>query len=339
VLAIAKRWLAPNGDASRGVDGFRLDVPGDIPHPFWVEFRRVVKETKPDAYISGEIWQWAQPWLKGDQFDAVMNYQFAETAQAFFVNQKRADSPARFGRRCNDLVMHYPLQVALAQMNLFDSHDTDRLASMFVNPDLAYDAANRIQDNGPNYNSAKPADEQWKRMKQAVAFQMTFLGAPMIYYGDEAGMWGPDDPSNRQPMIWKDLEPYDDPDVAFRADLFEAYQRMIAIRNTLPALRTGFFRAVVTDDANKLFAFAREVDGSAVYVAMNRSGTKQSLTLPIEVPGLYVNYLDPEQTNVINATEAQGRGTVAIRNGAKRVASLKSITIELGPHESAVLAK
>ena len=89
-MAITKRWLAPDGDPSRGIDGWRLDVPGDIPHPFWIEWRKLVKSTKPDAYISGEIWTWAQAWLHGDQFDAVMNYRFADTCQAFFVNQKLA---------------------------------------------------------------------------------------------------------------------------------------------------------------------------------------------------------------------------------------------------------
>ena len=74
---------------------------------------------------------------------------------------------------------------------------------MFVNPDLPFDGGNRLQDNGPNYRKDKPNDGQWTRMKQAVTWQMTFVGAPMIYYGSEAGMWSPDDPSNRQPMIWR----------------------------------------------------------------------------------------------------------------------------------------
>src|SRR5205814_5670695 len=157
IMAITKRWLAPDGDARRGVDGFRLDVPGDIPHPFWIEWHKLVKNTKKDAYISGEIWDWAQPWLNdGDQFDAVMNYRFAIACQDFFVNQAKAITPTQFNTRLNQLIYTYPLQVALVQMNLFDSHDTDRFASMFMNPDLVYDASNRIQDNGAGYNPAKP---------------------------------------------------------------------------------------------------------------------------------------------------------------------------------------
>ena len=93
IMAITKRWLAPDGDPnSRGVDGFRLDAPEGIAHPFWAEWRQLVKAIKPDAYISGEIWGWAQSYLAGDQYDAVMNYQFAMASQQFFVNQKTAIS-------------------------------------------------------------------------------------------------------------------------------------------------------------------------------------------------------------------------------------------------------
>src|SRR2546430_4360427 len=127
---------------------------------------------------------------------------------------------------------------------------------MFVTRDVVYDASNRIQDNGPNYNPAKPGPTERLRQKQAVAMQMTFVGAPMIYYGDEAGMWGPDDPSNRQPMVWKDLEPYEDPEVKFDPEVFGAYQRAIAVREKLEALQTGFFRPLVADDGAGVYGFA-----------------------------------------------------------------------------------
>jgi glycosidase len=299
VLAIARRWLAPDGEASKGIDGWRLDVATDVPHPFWVDFRKLVKQTKPDAYICGEIWTPAQPWLKGDEFDAVMNYPFAMATQAFFVNQKDAITPSVFNSRLNALVYAYPLQVSLAQMNLLDSHDTDRFASMFVNPDLVYDAGNRIQDNGPKYNPAQPDAQQLRRMKQALVTQFTFLGAPMIYYGDEAGMWSPDDPSNRQPMVWKDLQPFDDPAVRFNDDLFKHYQKLIAIRHTFPALRTGFYRPVLTDDARGIFAYARELGGDRVYVAINRSDKQQTLTWDADPSDKALrNYLSPDDGSV-----------------------------------------
>ncbi len=344
IFEITKRWLAPDGDASRGVDGWRLDVPGDIPHPFWRDWRKLVKETKPDAYITGEIWTWAQPWLEGDQFDAVMNYRFAVAAQEFFVNVDYASSPTAFAERCAEMINAYPYQVTLAQQNLFDSHDTDRLASMFVNPDLPYDGANRIQDNGPSYSPAKPNATQWQRMRQAVTFQHTFVGAPMTYYGNEAGMWSPDDPSNRMPMTWKDLEPYDDPQVKFKPDLFDHYRRVIAIRHRLPALRLGSFSVLVADDETGVFAFKRQLGDQTVYVVLNRSDKKRTVSVPLDErdrgKGMY-NWLDPDSVTLSDPDPAKpdARSTVepkpvidmALTNSATK-------TVELEPYTSAILA-
>jgi cyclomaltodextrinase / maltogenic alpha-amylase / neopullulanase len=282
IMAITKRWLAPDGDPSKGVDGFRLDVPNDVPHPFWVDWRKLVKETHPGAYITGEIWTNAQPWLQGDQFDATMNYPFAKECQRFFVNVKKASTPSDFAGHMQELIDDYPFQVSLVMQNLFDSHDTDRFASMFVNPDLEYDQSNRIQDNGPNYSPAKPTPVQYVRMRQAVAFQMTFVGAPMIYYGDENGMWSPDDPSNRQPMVWQDLEPYDDPEVKFNPEQFEFYQRAIAIRRQIPALQVGLYHTIRTDNGNGTMVFSRSLEGQSVYVVLNRSNHEQRIDFRVD---------------------------------------------------------
>jgi cyclomaltodextrinase len=320
IMAITRRWLAPDGDPSRGVDGFRLDAPEGIAHPFWAEWRQLVKSIKPDAYISGEIWSWAQSYLQGDQYDAVMNYQFAIASQQFFVNQKTAISCQQLSNRADQLIFNYPFQVALVNQNLFDSHDTDRVASMFVNPDLPYDGADRIQDNGPHYNPAKPNAQQRQRMLQEVAWQMTFVGAPMIYYGDEAGMWSPDDPSDRQPMIWKDLQPYDDPQVTFDQGKFDWYQRLIAIRSSLPALQTGFFRVIRADDARGIFVFARELGNQHVYVALNHSQRPQTIEFtPNETASQFVDWLEPAESTLLEVNDSGvQRPQIAVKHGAAR---------------------
>jgi glycosidase len=341
VLAITKRWLAPDGDKSKGVDGWRLDVPGDIPHPFWVEFRQVVKSTNPDAYITGEIWPWAQPWLKGDQFDAVMNYRWADAAQKFFVNQKNAMPPSGFNAYLNDIAFNYPFQVALVQQNLFDSHDTDRLASMFVNPDLDYDAANRIQDNGPKYKRDKPTPQMYTRMRQAVAAQMGFVGAPMIYYGDEAGMWSPDDPSNRMPMVWPEMK-FDDPQVKFDDKQFGFYQRAIAARRQLEPLQLGFFHATVIDDARGTYAFQRDLGDRHAYVVINRSDRDRTIKVPsTDADGTpLVNWLDPRQAEMINADGgAAARPLLKLKPGAKLIdVTGGAFSVTLKPFESAILS-
>ena len=342
IFAITRRWMAPNGDPGAGIDGWRLDVAPDIPHPFWIEWRRLVKSINPEAYISGEVWTWAQPWLQGDQFDGVMNYQFAIAAQDFFADDKTAIPPSKFSTRLNQLVYAYPLQSALVMQNLLDSHDTDRLASMFVNPDRGYDTANRLQDTGPDYGLARPDAVQRRRMKQAIVCQMTFVGAPMVYYGDEAGMWGPDDPSNRQPMIWRDLMPYDNPDVTFDADLFGWYRRTIALRLELDALRRGFFRTLIADDRTGVLAYARDLDNRHVYIVINRSPEARRVSFLLaqnDRDAMMIDWLDPAQARVVmdDTDGVDARPRLVPLAGAGRAAGA-GFTIRLEPYGSAVLA-
>jgi cyclomaltodextrinase / maltogenic alpha-amylase / neopullulanase len=318
IQAIARRWLAPDGDPSRGVDGFRLDAADLVPHPFWVEFRNTVKSIKPDAYISGEIWRWSQPWLRGDQFDAVMNYQFAIPSQGFFADERKSLSPTEFDERLSRLVYNYPLQVAFVQMNLFDSHDTDRMASWFLNPDLGYNRGDRLQDPKCTYNIAKPSPVDFVRMRQAVDFQMSFLGAPMVYYGDEAGMWGPSDPSDRMPMWWADRQPFDDPDFKFDAEQFSAYQRAIAIHNQLPELQAGLFHREMIDDSQGVYAFWRDDGRERAYVVLNRSDRARRVELPIASASSgteFVNWMDPREASVVpaNTDRAQSRPTLRVK--------------------------
>ncbi|MEO1235726.1 MAG: alpha-amylase family glycosyl hydrolase [Planctomycetota bacterium] len=304
IFDITRRWLDPDGDGdpSDGIDGWRLDVPGDIAHPFWIEWRQLVKSINPDAYITGEIWPWAHPWLQGDQFDAVMNYQFAMPAVDFFVDQETAISPSQFAQRLNRVAYSYPMQVSLAQMNLFDSHDTDRVASMFVNPDRNYDGQNRLQDSGPNYDKRKPNRVERARMKQAVVCKMTFVGAPMIYYGTEAGMWSPDDPSDRMPMSWPGMA-FDDPQVEFDEKIFEFYQRVIALRNSSVTLQLGAFFPTLTDDRAGVLAYERLLGDDRVTVVLNRSPRPRTVDLPL-ADGAYHDLLAEDTTDVVYKDDA-----------------------------------
>jgi glycosidase len=345
VMAITKRWLAPDGDPSRGIDGWRLDVANDIPHPFWRDWRKLVKETKPDAYIAGEIWSGAEPWINGgDQFDAVMNYQFAMPAQDFFVDVKTATPPSVFSQQLAQLCFRYPFQSSLVMMNLFDSHDTDRLPSMFVSPDRQYDEANRLQDNGPDYSPRKPNALERTRMLQAVAVQHAFVGAPMTYYGNEAGMWSADDPSNRQPMVWQDLEPYADPQVKFDQGTFDFFRRCIATRAALPALQLGDYFPVQIDDAAGVLVFGRRKGGQIVYVAINRSPDARDVSFAVSAGQsgkTFINYLDPQQAELTDpaAGEPAGRSGVKITGNGSLTAADGKITIPLPAYGTAILAE
>jgi glycosidase len=282
---ITRRWMDPNGDGdpSEGIDGWRLDVAPDVPSAFWIEWRKHVKAINPDAYINGEHWGEAPKYLQGDQWDAVMNYQFAIRALRFFADRKRKITATEFDRQLQQLLALYPLQVNMVMQNLYDSHDTDRLANMILNADRDYDQCNRPQDGCP-YDGSKPGDDAYRTLKLLTTFQMTFLGAPMIWYGNEVGMYGSDDPTCRKPMLWKDLQPYDDPREVVSDDVLAHFERLIAIRNRYPALRTGLFQTLMVHDINDVIAFKRTRGTEVVAVVINNSTRDQTIELPTPFP-------------------------------------------------------
>jgi glycosidase len=348
VLNITRRWLAPDGDASRGVDGFRLDYAQNVPRVFWVTYRKFVKSVKPDAYITGEIWTPATSYLSGDAWDATMQYPFANTVQAFFIGGSQKPITATvFAERLRQFNIIYPFQVSLDQMNLLDSHDTDRWASRFVNADHpAPEDPNPTGRGGRRpYNISKPTELEWQRMEQSVAVQMTYIGAPMVYYGDEVGMWGATDPDDRQPMIWKDLAPYDDPEVTFNQELFDRYVRLIAIHHRFAALQTGFAHTLLADDARNLLAYSRDLGDAHIYVVVNKSDTPQSVDLTIGPPDkdyAMIDWLDPVQAVVQNAAgkTQDGRPQIQAVSGVKPTVTAHKgkATISLKPWGAMLLA-
>ncbi|QDU70942.1 Neopullulanase 2 [Mucisphaera calidilacus] len=336
VFAITERWLAPDGNPDHGIDGWRLDVANEVPMTFWRAWRKHVKAVKPDAYIAGEIWTDASPWLQGDQFDAVMNYRFADAAQDFFADQENAITPSAFAQKLLEVALMYPAEVAAVQMNLFDSHDTDRLASMFRNPDRAYDGDNRLQDDA-DYDPGPPTDEEYQRLIQAVTCQMTYLGAPMIYYGNEVGMYSPDDPSNRMPMWWEDLMPYENPDFVIREDVFAAHQRLIAIRHALLPLRRGDFRIQSTNDEAGTLVYERRLDDHQVVVAINRSDQPRRVTVRLDENKAAVDWLNPAHARLLVDLDAAPDARPEIVATA-RIGLRGTIDIDLEPWGSAILA-
>lgn len=327
------------------MDGFRLDYAQNVPRVFWVTYRRWVKTVKPDAFIAGEIWTPATSYLAGDAWDATMQYPFADALQAFFIGGSKKEITASvFAGRLRQFITIYPFQVSLNQMNLLDSHDTDRWASRFVNADQppppAAPGARR-----PNYNTSKPTGLEWQRMEQSVAVQMTYAGAPMVYYGDEAGMWGATDPDDRQPMIWKDQAPYDDPEVIFNQDLFDRYVRLIAIRRHFATLETGFAHTVLADDARSLLVYSRDLGDAHVYVLVNRSATGQSIELPVAPPdagSAMIDWLDPAEAEVrdVSGNVADGRPEIQAIAGAKPavLSHHGKATVSLKPWGTMILA-
>jgi glycosidase len=308
IHAIVQRWMDPNGDGNPadGIDGWRLDVAEKVNPAFWRVFREWVRNVNPNAYLVGEVWweDWvngkmynAAPWLQGDMFDAVMNYRWAREAATYFAGSKTKIAASEFSQRLHKLLREYPEESNYALLNLYDSHDTDRIGSHILNGDLSYDKRVGAADN-KDYVVRKPGEAERATQKLMVLFQMTYLGAPVVYYGDEAGMWGGDDPDCRKPMLWQDIHyqhershpfgmPRPDDANAFNSDLFAWYKKMISLRNSNPVLQTGKCEFLASDDIKDVFAFARTSDTELVLVVVNNSIKEQKFVLPL--PKQYQN--------------------------------------------------
>lgn len=297
VFDITRRWMDPDGDGdpSDGIDGWRLDVAFCVPHGFWRKWRKHVKRINPEAYLTAEIVTLAKDYLQGDQFDAVMNYMWLFPSVSFF-SESANPMPARTLKKQLDVVRKaYPPDVTYVQQNLFDSHDVGRVLSMFNNPEILpienfdqYFNLSRVKHGG-SFRTTKPGTAALRALKQAVVFQMTYPGAPMIYYGTEVGLWGANDPCDRQTMLWDDIkyEPETHtpagrarsrpraPDKA----LFAFYRKAIALRNEHAVLRRGDLRWVKHDD-QRVLMYERTLGGERVRVVLNAGTKPASVRLP-----------------------------------------------------------
>ena len=247
---VAEYWI------KFGIDGWRLDVPGEIDDDeFWREFRRRVRAVNPEAYIGGEIWHEAQRWLQGDQFDAVMNYLFTAAALSFFadghlnmdiihqagglkdrVHRMHAKAFADEVERVLNL---YPQDIVFSQLNLLDSHDMPRFLSC--------------------------ANGDKNSLKLAWLFLFTMPGAPCIYYGDEVGVDGGHDPDCRKAFPWDEAK--------WDMDLLHYAKACIALRKGQKTLRRGEYKRVHTED--DLMVFARTLKDDTVITAFNASNTNR----------------------------------------------------------------
>ena len=236
ILRVGRYWIE-----TADIDGWRLDVADEVDFTFWQEFRHAIKQVKPEAFLLGETWKDGRDMLRGDGMDSVMNYLFRDAALDFFA--RREIDAETFEKRMSRMLFGYTAPVRPVLYNALGSHDTARLLT--------------------------ECDGDAARMRLAAAFQMTFPGSPAVYYGDEIGMDGENDPDCRKPMAWAH------PNEAMLAE----YKKLIALRKNSPSLREGDFRFVYAADG--VTAFARTFGSETTYVVFNNTDTRKSLCVPI----------------------------------------------------------
>ncbi|VWL85812.1 alpha-amylase family glycosyl hydrolase [Oceanivirga miroungae] len=313
IFNVCRKWLlGPDNKVSKdikdddGIDGFRLDVPNCLENQdFWIEFRDVLKKTKKDSYITAEIWgNGSMDINKGNKFDALMNYEWLKTVIGYFINQKKEYgnryklSSQDFFNELREKRSWYPYQALQAMQNLNGSHDTDRLYSRIVNdmlgrnleegkqlekgyngirPDLASSYHPNTSIDWIN-SKVKPIDV----LKLISVFQMTYIGAPMIYYGDELAMWGATDPWCRKPMLWDEYM-FDDeknPSIVNHGEvykqeanlsLFTWYKKIISIRKKNKTLIYGRFYEVLADNEKDVVIYERYDKNYSYIIILNNS--------------------------------------------------------------------
>lgn len=226
-----------------GIDGWRLDVPFRIPKSFWKEFRKTVKCINPNCYLVGEMLRDASEWVKGDIFDGCTNYQLRELIISFFSKGKL--DAEDFSYELNSLLSRLG-NGSFYMMNLLGCHDTPRIRTIFKGEDT--------------------------RLAMAIIFQFTFVGIPLIYYGDEIGLNGKNDPDCRRTMEWDRKR--------WNRNIFDIYKTMIKLRNQYISLRRGSFETLLTFD--KLIAYKRVYEDEEFISILNPGPSVIKIHIPTE---------------------------------------------------------
>lgn len=313
IFDVTRRWMDPDGDGdpSDGIDGFRLDVAEQVPLGFWRDYRKFVRSINPEATLIGEVWwqYWPEvmadpiPYLN-DVFDSVMHYRWYMPTRSFLANTLPEVSATEYVAHLDSVMNHIPDENMKAMMNLTSSHDAPRFATSVFNKGRYKYQVNPREN--PEYKLHKPDDLTWQQQKLILINQFTFIGAPHIWMGDEMGMWGADDPDNRKPLMWDDIDFENEQyhpmkgktvnnRVRFNDEVFSFHQHMIAMRKQYPALIHGSIEWLYADDASSSLAYKRELDDTEIIVLFNASDQPQELTVKTG----YFTYF-----NILNCNES-----------------------------------
>ena len=272
IMHVGRKWVSP----PYNVDGWRLDVAADLGqsgeynHYFWKEFRRNVKEANPDALVLAEHYGDPTEWLKGDEWDTVMNYDaFMEPLTWFLTGvEKHSDeyrqdqlgNPDSFFGSMRHFMTRFHTQSLLVAMNELSNHDHSRFLTR-TNRKVGRTA----------YLGPEAAGEGIDKsiMRLAVMIQMTWPGAPTIYYGDEAGLCGWTDPDNRRAYPWGSED----------QELIDFHKEIIRIHKDYQALKTGSI--LFLHGQYSFISYGRFDEQDKFVIAINSGEQPVSIDLPV----------------------------------------------------------
>ena len=320
MMKIATKWLSPPFCA----DGWRLDVAADLGkseafnHVFWKKFHEVVRQAKGDALILAEHYGSPQAWLNGEEWDSVMNYDaFMEPVGAFFTGvnkhstellQSMKGNGASFWQNIKKAMANMPYPAQLCAMNQLSNHDHSRFLTR------TNGKVGRLHTEG---RQAAEEGISLPVFRQAVLFQMTWIGSPAIYYGDESGLCGWTDPDNRRPYPWGKED----------QDLISFHRFVIGMRKEHIALQQGTLIPLTGEE--NLIAFARVYEEETFIVLFYTGDVQQTVTIPIWKSGCEQDVL----AEIIFTTDANGfRGARKLVYGENGF-----VAVSLAPHSGMVL--
>lgn len=258
--SVAQSWIR-----NYGIDGWRLDAPKYVDaggnngsdatnHQIWQQFRSAIKGANSNAFIMGENFDNASAWTSDPQgqWDSATNYDgFTQPVSEWITGHDYSNNAASLTTTQFDNWLHqtratYPTDVQQVMANFLSSHDITRFGT---------------RAGGDIYKTYL-----------AAFFQMTYIGLPTIYYGDEYGMQGGADPDDRRTFDWSQGSTSN--------SAVALFQKLIGIRNAYPALRSGSFITLQTDDTNKIYAYGRMDQQNRIAVVLNNDSTGHTVTIP-----------------------------------------------------------
>ncbi len=255
--SVIEHWL------NLGADGFRLDVADELPDEFIYAFKKRLKEIKPDALLIGEVWEDAsnkisyekrRRYFSDSELDSVMNYPFKDAIIGFVKGEISGNA---FADRIMTVAENYPRPVLDCLMNLLSTHDTRRILTALSNADKNMSK----QEKADFVLSGEELENAIALEKLSAILQFTLPGNPCIYYGDEIGMQGFEDPLNRGYFKWNDI----------KCDLLDFYKKLAAIKNSVEPIRCGDINFCGYD--KRYIRFSRTLNGKTVYTEISLNGT------------------------------------------------------------------